>query len=623
VVILSIPALWARRRVGVVLERAHRHGRTAWALMILGLAAAFVYGMWVRPSFPETVMRAGQPFRTFNEETLVRVTWYFSRTGMIAALVGVALVAYRWLVQRRVDWTPFLFSLLAFSVLYFWRQSIFPDHPWAMRRYLPVVVPGICIGIVAATVALWSAGGRMRHMARVAAAIVLGIVVWHESVMARGFWGFTEKRGALAAVERIAQTLPSDALTLFTYPGPDMLVTTPLALLLGRSVLPVVHRPTSDAEQEERRHRFEAQLSRWMRNGRQIFYVTADDGDAPYATPQVRWEPVAMRAVTVRTWGASENHPPRGPVAFNVQYHVLRAVPPLEVLPACTPRALRADSVLSGLAEGFHQLETRQLVRYRWVRPRARLVFPACRTTTNRAGLLRIRASCGPRASKTPCRVGVDVNGARAGQLTLTDEWTIADLPIPEIAASDSAEVVDVRFDGPRFVRAESGMETDRRELSFQLASVAVVPADTPGSHSPGGRSITTLPPDLNLITPAAQDIWAVRQSGLYEVERDGRTFRWTARDARVTVPLGRTRPTAVRVEVARTVRPKQPIRISANGCTLFDGVVPRSEWNASLSLGRCTITGEELTVAIEADAVRPPRDKRELAVAVRSIRVE
>jgi hypothetical protein len=114
-----------------------------------------------------------------------------------------------------------------------------------------------------------------------------------------------------------------------------------------------------------------------------------------------------------------------------------------------------------------------------------------------------------------------------------------------------------------------------------------------------------------------------VRQFGFHDVEQDGKTFRWTGPRASVIVPLGRSRPTAVRVEVARTVRPGQSIRISANGCPLFDGVIPRNEWDATLSLERCTITGEELTVAIEADAIRPPRDRRELAVAMRSIRVD
>jgi hypothetical protein len=520
-----------------------------------------------------------------------------------------------------VEWTPFLFSVLAFSCLYFWRPMIYADHPWEMRRYLPVVVPGICVSIAAAADALWSTRGRLQHVWRVAAMAMLAVVLWREVGMARPFWRVTEKSGALAAVEQIARLIPADAIVLFTHPGPEVLVTTPLAMHLGRSVLPVVRHPAADAHHEEHRRLFEAQIARWMRTGRQVFYLAAHDGDAPFATVNARWESIAMPSVRIRTFGSTLGQPPRAPRAEHVQFHVLRAVPNPDVLPVCGPRALRADAVLLGTAEGFYSLETRRFVRYRWARPRARLVFPTCDRMTSRPRVLRVRAACGQRPSNTTCDVAVEVNGAAAGHLTLTDEWSIADLLIPEAAAAAPAGAFDVRFSGPRFVSAETG--TEGRELSFQIASVALVPGETSGSPSASGRGVAALPADLNLITPAAQDIWAVRQDGFYDVEQLDGMFRWTGRHARVVVPLGHSRPTTVRVQVSRTIRPGQPVRISANGCVLFAGVPPRSEWDATLPIGGCNITGEELTIGIDADAMRPPRDRRELAVALRSIRVD
>jgi hypothetical protein len=615
VLTLCIPGFWTPGRVASLLERMYRRGRTVWAAGALTLSAAFAYGMWVR---------AAQAMPSFDDEALVRVGWYFSRAGMLIAVAGVVLIGYRWLVQRRVDWTPFLFSLLAFSCLYFWRQMISPDHPWAMRRYLPVIVPGICVGIAAVADALWSRPSRMRYAWRAAAAVVLLAVAWHEIGMTRRFWSFTEKSGALAAVQRIAQAIPADALILFTRPGYDVLVATPLAMHHGRSVLPVLRRSAEEAQQDERRRLFEAQMGRWMRDRREVFYLTAEDGDAPYATLDVRWQPVAMPGVTVHTFGASEKHPPGAPTSYYVQYHVVRAVEHPDVLPACAPRALRADTVLLGMAEGFSQLETRQPVRYRWVRPRARLVFPKCERVTSRPRVLRVRASCGARTPGATCEVTVDVNGASAGRLRLTDQWRIVDLAIPDTAASAPTGAFDVRFSGPRFVEAEAGIGTGRREVSFRLASVALVPGDIPGGGPSGGGGVSALPADLNLISLAAQDIWAVRQDGFYEVEQpDGRMFRWTGRQARVIVPLGRSRPSAVRVDVSRTIQPGHAIRIRANACLLFDGVPPQSEWNTVLSLDGCPITGDELIVTIEGKAIRPLPDRRELAVAVRSIRLE
>jgi hypothetical protein len=494
-----------------------------------------------------------------------------------------------------------------------------------MRRYLPVVVPGICVAIAAATDALWSTGGRLRHMWRVAAMAVLATVLWHEVGLAHPFWRLTEKSGALVAVDRIARMLPADAVILFTHPGNDVLLATPLAMHFGRSVLPVVHDPAAGAHHEEHRRLFDAQVNRWMQSGRQVFYLATDDGDAPYATVNTQWDSIAMPSLSIRTFGSPLGEPPRAPRVERVQYHLVRAVPNPDVLPVCAPQALRADAVLLGMAEGFHSLESRRLVRYRWARPRARLVFSTCDRTASRPRALRIRAACGrPRPARTTCDVAVEVNGASAGHLTLTDEWRIEDLLIPEAAAAAPAGPFDVRFSGPRFVPAQSGAGTDRRELSFQLASVALVQTDSSVMPSPSGHGVAALPSDLNLITPAAQDVWAVRQDGFYDVERlDGRMFRWTGGQARLLVPLGGLRPKAVRVEISRTIRPGLSVTISANGCPLFAGVPPRNEWDATLSLGRCGITGDELAITIDADAMRPPRDRRELAVALRSIRVD
>ena len=93
-------------------------------------------------------------------------------------------------------------------------------------------------------------------------------------------------------------------------------------------------------------------MARWVRDRRQVFYLTAEDGDAPYATLNVRWQSVDMAGITVRTFGASKRHPPRAPIVYNVQCHIARAIQNPDVLPPCAPRALRADAVLLGMAEG-------------------------------------------------------------------------------------------------------------------------------------------------------------------------------------------------------------------------------------------------------------------------------
>jgi hypothetical protein len=58
-------------------------------------------------------------------------------------------------------------------------------------------------------------------------------------------------------------------------------------------------------------------------------------------------------------------------------------------------------------------------------------------------------------------------------------------------------------------------------------------------------------------------------------------------------------------------------LRISAEGCTLFDGDVP-AHWEATLSLGKCPAPGPELTLTFESGVTR--RGSRRLGVGVKSV---
>jgi hypothetical protein len=306
-----------------------------------------------------------------------------------------------------------------------------------------------------------------------------------------------------------------------------------------------------------------------------------------------------------------------------IAYDVGRATWVPAALEPCAPAAIRADALLIGRSEGFLHLESPGTLRFRWLRPDARLLFASCDRARGRPRILRIRAACGRRAAASDCRVQVTVNGIAAGTIAPTNDWAIHDLPIPGPAAAAATGPFDIGFTGARHVQARSGLRA-RRMVSFQLASVALVPGSITGRAAISSPPEANRPEDLNLISPPAEDVWGVSQYGFYGVERSaGRTFRWTDHRARLVVPLGGARPSAVRFEIWRTIRAEQRIRISADKCRLFDGVPPRNEWTAVFPLEACGAGGAELEITIEADAMRPPGDRRELAVALRSVRLE
>src|SRR5207245_11034655 len=69
--------------------------------------------------------------------------------AVVVAFAGFVILASR---ARRGDGaaaTVFL-VVVPVTVLYLARPSISPDQPWAMRRYLPVVIPGLAIAVAVA-----------------------------------------------------------------------------------------------------------------------------------------------------------------------------------------------------------------------------------------------------------------------------------------------------------------------------------------------------------------------------------------------------------------------------------------------------------------------------------------
>jgi hypothetical protein len=136
----------------------------------------------------------------------------------------------------------------------------------------------------------------------------------------------------------------------------------------------------------------------------------------------------------------------------------------------------------------------------------------------------------------------------------------------------------------------------------------------------------TTRPDDLNLVTGAAEQYWNVRQRGFYGHEgKAGLVFRWTRARASVTVPLLGRRPKAIGLGIARAFIPTTRLRVTANGCTIYEGVVPRNEWEVTLPLDACEVHADDLTIVLETDATRPRsgRERRILGVAVRHITLQ
>src|SRR5690348_11602627 len=98
--------------------------------------------------------------------------WYLGTVTLALIVIGFIVLTVRAL---RSDSPAFMLLAAAgpVTVLYVGRPSISPDQLWAMRRYLPMVLPVMTIAAAAAAACAvaWLAGRW--QMSRVPAAVVL------------------------------------------------------------------------------------------------------------------------------------------------------------------------------------------------------------------------------------------------------------------------------------------------------------------------------------------------------------------------------------------------------------------------------------------------------------------
>ena len=97
---------------------------------------------------------------TYAEQSLRWVSWYVGWPLLAAALGGAVVLAWRVLRGVDVRWAAALPVYVVSAALQLWRPSITPDHPYADRRLVTVILPGVIL------MAVWAAAAATRALAQ-------------------------------------------------------------------------------------------------------------------------------------------------------------------------------------------------------------------------------------------------------------------------------------------------------------------------------------------------------------------------------------------------------------------------------------------------------------------------
>jgi hypothetical protein len=180
--------------------------------------------------------------RTFAEQSLHWVFWYVGVPAVILATVGGALLVRRCLRGQAPFWTLPLMTFAWTIVTVLYRPSITPDQPWASRRLVPAVLPGVIL--LAVWASSWLVGWLRHHgyagVASIGSGIVLAVAMVLPAAMTT--FGLGVKTGGPLGV-----TLTADGLATKTTHRGELSAVNGLcaAIPKGSSVI-IVDRPIAD-----------------------------------------------------------------------------------------------------------------------------------------------------------------------------------------------------------------------------------------------------------------------------------------------------------------------------------------------------------------------------------------
>ena len=240
--------------VGVlaVVALAFAAGRPAFAAQVrrwlppvataaLWILAAYALFIRVKGGLPAT----RDPAALYPEGLYSYTFYYLQPLGLAAALTGWAVVS------RRRFWPSwgFLAVAAAFAVVVFYDPHITPDHFWAGRRYVSVILPAslLLIGAAAFTPAplpewpwlAWTRGPAAARLRLAAGVVLVAALGWQYMQATRPILRHVEHAGVIPTVEQLAGRFTPDDLLLFGNRGVTdaQAFALPLAYVYGRNVL--------------------------------------------------------------------------------------------------------------------------------------------------------------------------------------------------------------------------------------------------------------------------------------------------------------------------------------------------------------------------------------------------
>ena len=235
--------LWMPTQTVLKRIRPHIHKRLFLILIGILLFVLAAYAYWVRPRLePFSLLyrpgRGKHGTRDFREDSLVILAQYLSPVVIWAAVTGWFVMVRNTVKQSRyARFIGVLVVTFGFSFLYLWNPLITPGHFWTIRRFVPVVIPGM---IFFAGLGIYYAMEQIpKTLSKVVSLLLLVILTLFTIKSDALIFNLAENRGLFRQIQQLAHHLPQDEIILcdhWIFPPPWE---APLYFSFDRRVAPI------------------------------------------------------------------------------------------------------------------------------------------------------------------------------------------------------------------------------------------------------------------------------------------------------------------------------------------------------------------------------------------------
>lgn len=440
-------ALFAARQNAAVRSALLRAVPTACSLVII---IGGLYALFLRHPIGKLAEHDAYALRTF-------ANFYVTVPVVLAALLGYTIYA------RQAFWRSATFYLVvaAFSLFFFYKLRIVPEHFWAARRFVPVILPAALILASAAAVGGRGVGPLPLRIGRLLiGGVFLLLVASHYARASAPVADYVEFGGVVLQVEELARQIRDNDLVVVESrdAGGDIhIVGLPLAYIYARNVL-VLNSARPDRET------FLAFID-WARGryGRILFLGGAgtdlvSNGFEARHLWRDRYQVPEYESVL--------NGYPRGPTERKFDYALYELSPG----PAHHPLDIdigAEDDVYVVRFQGKEESEGRT---FRWTAERSMLTLGSL---PEPAGEIVLLASDGGRPEAAPpARVEVWLDEVLIGVIEIDGPFRAYTVAIPPQIVSDNP--IELRLNSVMWNPAKVLGSADDRELGVMIDRVTV-----------------------------------------------------------------------------------------------------------------------------------------------------